>query len=270
MLLEYLEGKRPLTVNRPGAIFPTAMRHATCPLDAPDYALRRLDELYRRQAYADADRLADQVVEHYRSTDTAARVLWTRSLYRRKRGDHEGALWDLLDAADQGTGEWALRSAFRAGVHCSMLDWDDRARVVFENVVAKWPLTTTAARAAAELAWIHRGTEKQEYWENIQVDILHRLVCDPNSGTDDDLDALQQAVEHYLERPEEGEPPRDVERATSCAQELLARATDRKKSDYVEEAELAVIAIETNRPLNLVWTLAAEGDDPRLPHAAAN
>lgn len=236
----------------------------------PDAILRRLDELYRSHAFAEADRLADQVVEHYRCTEAAARVLWSRSLYRRKRGDQEGALWDLLDAADQGAGEWALRSAFRAGVHCSMLDWDDRARVVFENVVAKWPRTPTAARAAGELAWIHRGTDKQIYWEKIQVDILHLLVCEPNPGTDDDLDALQQAVEYYLERPDEGGPPRDVARATSCAEELLHRATNREREVFVNEAQLAMTAIETGRSLGTVWTLAAEGDDPRLSDRALN
>lgn len=259
-----------MTLNRPGAIFPATMPSVTCPVDAPDRVLRRLDELYRGHAYADADLLADKVVEHYRCTEAAARALWIRSLYRRKRGDQEGALSDLLDAADQGTGEWSLRSAHRAGVHCSMLDWDDRARVVFENVVAKWPRTPTAARAAGELAWIHRGTEKQEYWKKIQVDILHLLVCEPNPGTDDDLDALQQAVEYYLERPEAGGAPRDAVRATSCAEELLNRATDRGRAEFVKEAQLVLIAIETGRSLNAVWTLAAEGDDLRLPDRALN
>jgi hypothetical protein len=237
---------------------------------AEDFPLKRLDELYQAKAYEHGDHLVDEILEIYPNTETAAQALWIRSLHRRTRGHQEEALQDLLIAADQGTGSWSLRSAHRAGVHCQLLDWRDRAQVVFEQLIGKWPRLPVAARAAAELAWNHRGTEKAQYWERIQIDILHLLVCDPTPDSDDDLDALMQAIEFYLERPEEGGEPKDVANATSCAQELLARATDRRKLEYIGEAELALIAIESGRPLNLVQVLESQGDDPRLSLGGMN
>ncbi|MBI4859315.1 MAG: hypothetical protein HY815_03510, partial [Candidatus Riflebacteria bacterium] len=123
---------------------------------ADDYPLLRLNVLYASGDFEQADRIVDEIVQIFPGTETAAEALFLRSRHRRAREDHEGALWDLLDAADQGTGEWSLRAAFRAGVHCQMMEWKDRAQVVYERLVAKWPLTLTAARAAGGLAYIHR------------------------------------------------------------------------------------------------------------------
>jgi len=232
---------------------------------AGDFLLRRLDELYKAKAYEHADGLVDELLEIYPNTETAAHALCLRSLSLRTRDDQEAAFWDLLTAADQGTGRWSMQSGFRAGVQAQMMKWYDRARVVFELVAAKWSRDLTAVSAARELSYIHRDDpEKRAFWKQAQVDLLHRLICNPKPDSDEDLDALSEAVEIFLERDDDGGEPRDLEKATSCAQELLRRATERGQRERIRDAELGLIAIESRRPLNLVRVLESQGDNPRM------
>jgi len=222
---------------------------------------RRLLELYKEKRFEEADQMVDEVLLMHPRTDAAATSLFTRGQERRWRGDDRGAIRDFELAADSSTNEHARTAAFKAGLLYQLLDDNESATRAFIKAATRWPGTMLAAAAAREVADME--LDRPDHWRQVQLDTLDALVANPVAGTNDDLLALVELVDHYWDRPAPAD--RDPVRAAGSARELLRRSTARGQKHYARQADLALTAIETGRKTGTVEFLLDEGLDPRKP-----